>query len=329
VQSVVSSSIGGETIGQTVEGLARYPISIRYPRELRGSIEDLRNLPVVTPSLQQITLGTVADIRVSEGPPMLRSENGRPVTWIYVDGRGRPLTSIVGDLQKAVARQVKLPPGISVVYTGQFEFLQRAEARLKIVIPVTLLIIFLLLYATFRRLDEAALIMATLPFALAGGIWLLWLLGHNLSVAGGVGFIALAGVSAEFGVIMLLYLKQSWDTRIANGRTDEADLLDAIREGAVLRVRPKAMTVAVIIAGLVPIMVGAGTGSEVMQRIAAPMVGGMITAPLLSMFVVPAVYLLLRRRQLREKHAGYQFRKRLSMADPKGRFIKWLSWVRQ
>lgn len=195
------------------------------------------------------------------------------------------------------AREVKLPAAYSVTWSGQFEYLERATEKLKIVVPATLLIIFVLLYLIFKRFDEAALIMATLPFALAGGIWLLWALGHNLSVASGVGFIALAGVSAEFGVIMLLYLKQSWESRVRAGNDTQEDLLDAIREAAVMRVRPKAMTVAVIIAGLVPIMFGTGTGSEVMQRIAAPMVGGMITAPLLSMFVVPAVYLLLRRQR--------------------------------
>jgi Cu(I)/Ag(I) efflux system membrane protein CusA/SilA len=184
-----------------------------------------------------------------------------------------------------------------VSWSGQFEFLERATAKLKIAVPFTLLIIFVLLYLTFRRFDEALLIMATLPFALIGGIWLLYLLGYNLSVAGAVGFIALAGVSAEFGVIMLLYLRHAWDDRLAAGRNATPDLLDAIRDGAVLRVRPKAMTVAVILAGLFPIMWGTGTGSEVMQRIAAPMVGGMITAPLLSMFVIPAAYLLLRRRR--------------------------------
>jgi Cu(I)/Ag(I) efflux system membrane protein CusA/SilA len=228
---------------------------------------------------------------------MLKSENARLSGWVYVDVRGRDLTSAVRDMQQAVARQVSLPAGYSVAWSGQFEYLERAAAKLRIVVPATLAIIFVLLYLTFGRLDEAALIMATLPFALAGGAWLLWLLGHNLSVASGVGFIALAGVSAEFGVIMLLYLKQAWQARLDAGRTSEADLVDAIREGAVLRVRPKAMTVAVIVAGLVPALVGAGTGSEIMQRIAAPMVGGMITAPLLSMFVVPAAYLLLRRRR--------------------------------
>jgi Cu(I)/Ag(I) efflux system membrane protein CusA/SilA len=302
VQSVVSSAIGGETIGQTVEGLARYPISVRYPRELRDSIDGLRNLPVLTPSQQQITLGTVADIRVTDGPPMLRSENGRPVTWIYIDGRGASLTTIVGDLQRAIAAKVKLPPGISVSYTGQFEYLQRAIERLKIVVPVTLLIIFLLLYATFRRFDEAALVMGTLPFALTGGLWLLYLLGYDQSVATGVGFIALAGVSAEFGVVMLIYLKQALAER--GPVPDECDVKAAVREGALLRVRPKAMTVAVILAGLFPILIGTGTGSEVMSRIAAPMIGGMLTAPLLSMLVLPAAYLLLRRPRKARRDAN-------------------------
>jgi Cu(I)/Ag(I) efflux system membrane protein CusA/SilA len=299
VQSVVSSAIGGDNIGETVEGLQRFPINVRYPREVRDSVEKLRELPVLTERGAQIRLGDVATIRIDDGPPMLKSENARLSGWVYVDIRGRDLSSAVREMQRLVASQVALPAGYSVSWSGQFEYLGRASAKLKVVVPMTLLIIFVLLYLTFQRVDEAALIMATLPFALAGGIWLLWALGHNLSVASGVGFIALAGVSAEFGVIMLLYLKQAWEARLANGVADEAGLLDAIREGAVLRVRPKAMTVAVIIGGLVPVMIGSGTGSEVMQRIAAPMVGGMITAPLLSMFVVPAVYLLMRRRTIR------------------------------
>ncbi len=298
VQAVVSGAIGGEVIGQTVEGLARYPINVRYPREIRDSLEDLINLPVLTPSRAQITLGTVADVRITNGPPMLRSENGRPATWVYVDGRGRALTEIVGDLQRAVAEKVKLPPGISIAYTGQFEFLGRATQRLKIVVPATLLIIFALLYATFRRWDEAALIMATLPFALTGGVWLLYLLGYNQSVATGVGFIALAGVSAEFGVVMLIYLKHA----LAEHKPENVDI--AVREGALLRVRPKAMTVAVILAGLFPILIGTGTGSEVMSRIAAPMVGGMLTAPLLSMLIIPAAYLLMRRPKTQVQHQG-------------------------
>jgi Cu(I)/Ag(I) efflux system membrane protein CusA/SilA len=298
VQSVIAAAVGGENVGETVEGLQRFPINVRYPREVRDSLEKLRALPLVTGAGAQVRLGDVAAIRIDDGPPMLKSENARLSGWVYVDVRGRDLKSAVTDMQQAVARQVRLPAGYSVSWSGQFEYLERAAAKLRVVVPVTLAIIFLLLYLTFGRFDEAALIMATLPFALAGGAWLLWLLGHNLSVASGVGFIALAGVSAEFGVIMLLYLKQAWAARLDEGRRSEADLVDAIREGAVLRVRPKAMTVAVIIAGLVPAMVGAGTGSEIMQRIAAPMVGGMITAPLLSMFVVPAAYLLLRRRRI-------------------------------
>ncbi|GJI93590.1 cation transporter [Duganella caerulea] len=303
VQSLVSSAIGGDNIGETVEGLQRFPINVRYPREVRDSVEKLRDLPMLTARGAQIRLGDVAAIRIVDGPPMLKSENARLSGWVYVDIRGRDLSAAVREMQQRVASQVALPAGYSVSWSGQFEYLERATAKLKVVVPMTLLIIFLLLYLTFKRIDEAALIMATLPFALAGGIWLLWALGHNLSVASGVGFIALAGVSAEFGVIMLLYLKHAWEARLARGACGEADLLEAIREGAVLRVRPKAMTVAVIIAGLVPVMIGSGTGSEVMQRIAAPMVGGMITAPLLSMFVVPAAYLLMRRRSLRGRKA--------------------------
>ena len=291
-----SAAIGGDNIGETIEGLQRFPINLRYPREIRDSVEELRQLPILTERGAQIRLGDVTDIRINDGPPMLKSENARLSGWVYIDIRGRSLTSVVHDMQRAVAQEVKLPAGYSIAWSGQFEYLERATAKLKIVVPATLLIIFVLLYLTFGRFDEALLIMATLPFALAGGIWLLWALGYNLSVASGVGFIALAGVSAEFGVIMLLYLKNAWEDRLAEGKNSAADLLDAIREGAVLRVRPKAMTVAVVIAGLLPVMIATGTGSEIMQRIAAPMVGGMITAPLLSMFVVPVVYLLLRRR---------------------------------
>jgi Cu(I)/Ag(I) efflux system membrane protein CusA/SilA len=244
----------------------------------------------------------VATVVINDGPPMLKSENARPSGWVYIDVRGRDLASVAGDLRAAVAKEVKLEPGMSVGYSGQFEYLERANARLKVVVPATLLIIFVLLYLTFGRVDEAVLIMATLPFALIGGVWLLYLMGYQLSVATGVGFIALAGVAAEFGVIMLLYLKHALRDRLAAGAAASHKVVeDAIREGAVQRVRPKAMTVAVILAGLVPIVWGSGTGSEVMSRIAAPMLGGMVTAPLLSLFVVPAVYALLRRP--RTKHS--------------------------
>ena len=297
VQDIVSGAIGGETIGETVEGTARYPINVRYPRELRDSLEGLRALPIFTPSGQQITLGTVAQIEVTEGPPMLKTENARPSTWVYVDVRDRDLSSVVADLQAAVTKEVKLPPGVSIAYSGQFEYLERAAERLKIVVPATLVIIFILLYLTFGRFDEALLIMGTLPFALTGGFWLLYLMGFDQSVSTGVGFIALAGLSAEFGVVMLIYLKHALKDRGPD--PDREQVEEAVREGALLRVRPKAMTVAVILGGLFPILIGHGAGSEIMTRIAAPVIGGMITAPLLSMLVIPAGYLLLRRRKSR------------------------------
>jgi Cu(I)/Ag(I) efflux system membrane protein CusA/SilA len=281
-----------------VEGLQRFPISVRYPRELRDSLGDLRQLPIVTDSGAQITLGTVATLAVADGPPMLRSENARLSGWVYVDLRGRDLQSAVEEMRNVVAQGVKIPAGYSISWSGQFEYLERAKARLQVVVPFTLLVIFVLLYLIFRRFDEAALIMATLPFAAIGGAWFVYLLGHAVSVATAVGFIALAGVAAEFGVVMLLYLKHAWEARLA--RDPQAgidDLHDAVREGAVLRVRPKIMTVSVILAGLLPIMWSHGTGSEVMQRIAAPMIGGMLSAPLISMFVIPAAFALLRARR--------------------------------
>ena len=290
VQSIVSAAIGGDNIGETIEGLQRFPINLRYPREVRDSVERIRSLPVLTERGAQLRLADIAEVGVSDGPPMLKSENARLSSWIYVDLHGRDLSSAVREMQKAVAEQVKLPPGYSVSWSGQFEYLERASAKLKIVVPAVLLIILVLLYLAFKRFDDALLIMVTLPFSLVGGFWLMYLLGYHMSVASAVGFIALGGVAAEFGVVMLIYLKSALDS----GRHDS--LLAAIDEGAVQRVRPKAMTVAVIIAGLLPIMLGGGTGSEIMQRIAAPMVGGMVTAPLLSMFVIPAAYYLMRRR---------------------------------
>ncbi len=298
VQAIVAGAIGGAMAGETVEGLARFPINVRYPRELRDTPEKLRQLPFVTVDGQLITLGTVASVTLTDGPPMLKSENARLASWVYVDVRGRDLASVADDLRRAVAEQVALEPGISVAYSGQFEYMQRANERLRVVVPATLLIVFVLLYLTFRRFDEALLIMATLPFALTGGVWFLWAMDYHLSIATGVGFIALAGVAAEFGVVMLLYLKHALADRLARGLAPTPAVVDdAIREGAVLRVRPKAMTVAVILAGLVPIVWSSGTGSEVMSRIAAPMLGGMVTAPLLSLLVVPAAYALLRRQK--------------------------------
>ncbi|EIX9050095.1 efflux RND transporter permease subunit [Klebsiella oxytoca] len=295
LQSVVASVVGGDNIGETIEGRERYPINVRYPREMRDSLQKLRDLPVVTSSGAQVTLAELADIAITDGPPMLKSENARLSDWIYVDIRGRDLKSAVDEMQREVSKQVRLPDGISLTWSGQYEYLERATAKLKIVLPFTLMIISILLYVTFGRVKDALLIMGTLPFSLIGGVWLLWLLGYNLSVAAAVGFIALAGVAAEFGVIMVLYLNQALAKR--RGELNDRTLNEAIHEGAVLRVRPKVMTVATIMAGLLPIMWGGGTGSEVMQRIAAPMIGGMITAPLLSMLVIPAVYLLTHRNK--------------------------------
>jgi Cu(I)/Ag(I) efflux system membrane protein CusA/SilA len=296
VQSIVSAAIGGDNIGETVEGLQRFPINVRYPREVRDSVEKLRELSVLTERGAQLRLGDVTSIRIVDGPPMLKSENARLSGWVYIDILGRDLSSAVRDMQQVVAKEVALPAGYSISWSGQFEYFERALAKLKIVVPFTLLIIFVLLYLTFRRFDEALLIMTTLPFALVGGFWLMYFLGYNMSIASAVGFIALGGVAAEIGVVMLVYLNQAVAERQARGALEnESDLVEAMIAGAALRVRPIAMTVAVIIAGLLPIMWGSGTGSEVMRRIAAPMVGGMITAPLLSMFVVPATFLLLLR----------------------------------
>ena len=298
LNQVIAAAVGGINITRTVEGLERYPVNLRFPRERRDDLEKLRELPLVTPTGAQIPLARVAEVRIVDGPPMLKSENARLNGWTFVDIRNVDLGSYVARARQAVAENVSLPAGYSVTWSGQYEYMLRANARLSQVVPLTLVIIFVLLYLTFRRTGEALLVMASLPFALVGGFWLIFLLGYNLSVAVGVGFIALAGVAAEFGVVMLVYLDNSLKAREAQGPVTEAILQDAIMEGAVLRVRPKAMTVATIVAGLLPIFLGTGTGSEVMSRIAAPMVGGMITAPLLSLFVIPAVYYVWKRRHL-------------------------------
>ena len=307
IQSVVSTAVGGDNVGEVIAGRERFPINIRYPREVRDSLENLRDLPVLTDRGAQIRLGDVSDIRVADGPPMIRSENARLSGYVYVDIRNVDLQSAVQAMQHAVAEKVQLPPGYSIAWSGQFEYLERAAEKLRTVIPVTLVVIFVLLFLTFNSAADALLLMSTVPFALVGGFWLIWILGHAVSVATSVGFIALAGVAAEFGVVMLLYLKGALNRRLELGEPlTEGTLIEAIREGAVLRVRPKAMTVAVVLAGLIPIMVGHGAGSEVMQRIAAPMVGGMVTAPILSMFVIPAAWFLLQRRHLR-KHARFPY----------------------
>ena len=304
VQRLIATVVGGRPIAQTIEGRERYPVVVRYPRSQRDSIAELARLPLVAPNGVQLNLAQVADLSFTTGPPMLKSDNGQLTSYVYVDVAGRDLGSVVEDLQRVVAEEVQLPAGYSIAWSGQYEYLARAAERLRAVVPATLLIVFVLIYLVFRRFAEAAIIMLSLPFALVGGLWLVWLLGHAVSVATLIGFIALAGVAAEFGIIMLPYLRQAWEHRLAaDPDAGEAELDAAIREGAVQRVRPKAMTVAVILAGLLPILVGGGAGSEVMQRIAAPMVGGMLTAPLLSMLVIPAAYRWLRRRELARIHS--------------------------
>ncbi|WP_454830823.1 efflux RND transporter permease subunit [Pseudoxanthomonas wuyuanensis] len=303
VQRLIATVVGGEAVAETIEGRERYPVVVRYPRSIRDSPAALARLPLIAPGGVQLTLGQVADLAFSEGPPMLRSDDARLSNYVYVDVAGRDLGSVVADLQREVGKQVELPPGYAVGWSGQYEYLRRASERLRVVVPATLAIIFGLIYLVFRRASEAAIIMLSLPFALVGGLWLIWAMGHAVSVATLIGFIALAGVAAEFGIIMLLYLRQAWERQLSlNPDAGPAELDAAIRDGAVQRVRPKAMTVAVILAGLLPILLGGGAGAEVMQRIAAPMVGGMLSAPLLSMLVIPAAYRLLRRRQLLRRH---------------------------
>ncbi|MCW9048510.1 MAG: efflux RND transporter permease subunit, partial [Gammaproteobacteria bacterium] len=306
VHDVVSTALGGMQVSQSVEGLERYPINVRYPRDVRDSLGMLRNLPVVTPSGARISLSEVAGIKVEDGPAVIKSENARPNGWTFVDIEGRDLGSYVSEAQKVVAEKVKIPAGYSIAWSGQYEYMVRAKQRLLAVVPVTLGIIILLLYLNFRKISEVALIMGTLPMALIGGFWLLYLLDYNMSVAVGVGFIALAGVSVEIGVIMLVYLNQALQPYIDRAKQEKrnltkAELRSAVEEGALLRVRPIMMTVATIVVGLLPIMLGSGTGSEVMRRIAAPMVGGMVSATVLTLVVLPSVFLLMKEASIIKK----------------------------
>jgi len=301
VQDVVRSAVGGMNVTQTVEGLERYPVNLRYPQRVRDSVEQLRLLPIVTPQGARIALADVADVRVVDGPPVIKSENARLNGWIYVDISGRDLGSYVAEAQRVVAAKIELPTGYSLAWSGQYEYMVRAQERLALVGPVTLAIIALLLYINFRRFPEVAIILGTLPMALIGGLWLLYWLDYELSVAVGVGFIALAGVAVEIGVVMLVYLnlairRHMADAKAAGRPLTVDDVQQAVIDGALLRVRPIMMTVAAIIAGLLPIMLGSGTGSEVMRRIAAPMVGGMVSATVLTLIVIPALFLLWRSR---------------------------------
>jgi Cu(I)/Ag(I) efflux system membrane protein CusA/SilA len=303
IQEIIETAIGGMNVTQTVEGRERYPVNLRYPREIRDSLEKLQLLPIVTMSGAVIPLSEVASVAITEGPDMIRSENARLNGWVYVDITGRDLGSYVKEAQQIVNQQIKLPAGYSIAWSGQYEYLERAKERLSIVAPFTLAIIFLLLFLNFRRFSEVIIILSTLPLALVGGVWLLYLLGYHLSVAVGVGFIALAGVAVEIGVVMLVYLNHALEKQqqiaAQEKRTlTKEDIREAIINGALLRVRPIMMTVLAIIGGLLPIMFLGGTGSEVMRRIAAPMMGGMVSATLLTLIVIPAVYLLCKQHKL-------------------------------
>jgi len=306
VQDIIMSAVGGMNITTTVEGLERYPVNLRYKAELRDSPEKLRRIFVPTPTGAQVPITQLADIEIVKGPPSIKSENARKNAWIYVDLRGIDVGSYVKMAQEAVREKLKLPSGYSIVWSGQYEYLQRARQRLMIVVPMTLLIIFLLLYLNFKNVTESLIVMLSVPFSLTGGLWLMYLLGYHMSVAVGVGFIALAGVAAETGVVMLIYLDQSYKKfKEKYGDTfNRQHLYEAIEEGAALRVRPKMMTVVAIMAGLMPIMWSHGTGSEVMKRIAAPMVGGMVSATILTLIVVPAIYGLWKGWHLKntQKH---------------------------
>ncbi|WP_120499107.1 efflux RND transporter permease subunit [Roseovarius sp. EL26] len=314
VQQVVQTAIGGQTIAESVEGLERFPINLRYPRDWRDSPDRLANLPMVTPSGAHIPLSAVADIKLVDGPGMIRSENARRTGFVFIDIAGRDLGGYVTEARAHVAKTVELPPGYSLSWSGQYEYIERVQEKLSIVAPATLLIIVLMLFLAFNRVTEVAIIMLALPVALAGGVWLIWYLGFAISVAVLVGFIALAGVAVETAIVMLLYLNLAWDKRVQAARAEgrslvRDDIEEAVFEGALLRLRPKLMTVATIFAGLIPIMYGTGTGSEVMQRIAAPMIGGMATATILTLFVIPAIFVIWKRVSLRKTN-------RLMASDP-------------
>jgi Cu(I)/Ag(I) efflux system membrane protein CusA/SilA len=311
VQDVLLTAVGGMNITETVEGLERYPVNLRYPQDVRDSIEELRQLPIVTPSGAQIALAEVATLRIENGPAMIQSENARPNGWIYVDIAGRDVGSYVADAQQRVAQHIKLPAGYAISWSGQFEYMLRAKQQLMLVVPVTLAMIVLLLYVNFRNFTQVLMIMAALPLALMGGFWLLYFLDYNLSVAVWVGFIALAGLAAEIGVVKLVYLNLAWADVVAQAQAENraltlADLQRAIIKGALQRVRPIAMTAATILAGLLPVMLGSGTGSEVMRRIAAPIVGGVSSSVLLIMIVLPALFLLWKRKEVKWKTSPHE-----------------------
>lgn len=301
VQEVLASAVGGMNVGHTVEGLERYPINVRYPRELRASLEALRAVLVDSPMGHQIPLGQLADLRHVKGPPVIKSEGAKPNAWIYVDVDDSDIGGYVRRAKEAIDATVELPTGYSIVYSGQFEYMERAAERLRLIVPITILLVFFLLYLNFKSLTESLLVMSLLPFALTGGVWLLWALDYDLSVAVGVGFIALAGVAAETGVVMIVYIRQAVDALSSEGAPapSEDDIHEAVLYGAAERVRPKMMTVCAIVAGLLPIMWSSGTGASVMKRIAAPMIGGMASSTILTLFAMPVLYGAVERWRLR------------------------------
>jgi Cu(I)/Ag(I) efflux system membrane protein CusA/SilA len=301
VQQTIMAGVGGVTVTETVEGRERYSVNVRYARELRDDPDAIRRVLVATPSGAQVPLGQLADVRFAAGPPMIKSDNAQLSSVVYVDVRGRDIGGYVEEARALLAERVELPTGYRLEWSGQFEAMERANRTLRIVVPITLGIILLLLYVNFRSIAESLIVMLSLPFALVGSVWMLWALDYNLSVAVWVGIIALAGVAAETGVVMLVFLDHAWEKRVRDGRNQVADLRDAILEGAVERVRPKLMTVFAIIAGLLPILWGSGAGSTVMKRIAAPMVGGMVTSTILTLVVVPALYAIWRERQIKHQ----------------------------
>jgi Cu(I)/Ag(I) efflux system membrane protein CusA/SilA len=311
VQRAVASALGGEAVTTTVEGRERYSVNVRYPRDFRSDPRAIAS-DILVPTLRggMLPLGELAEVKLTQGPTSIRTENAQLAEYVYVDFRGRDLAGYVEDAQRAVRDKVTLPAGTYLVWSGQFEYLERAEAKLKIVVPATLMLIFVLLYLNFGRIAETLIVMLSLPFALVGGLWLVWWMGFNLSVAVAVGFIALAGVAAETGVVMLIYLDQALAERrarcAAEGRAfTREDLRLAIMAGAVERVRPKMMTVTAIVAGLLPILWNEGTGSEVMQRIAVPMIGGMASSTVLTLLVIPAIYGLVKGLQLKARKGAF------------------------
>jgi Cu(I)/Ag(I) efflux system membrane protein CusA/SilA len=317
VKRAMIGAVGGMPAGETVEGRVRYSVLVRYPRGLRDTPEKIAGTLVATPSGAQVALGELASIAVVQGPPLIKSENAYLNNVVYVDVRGRDIGGYVGEAKRLLERKLELPPVYRLEWSGQYEAMERANRKLTLVVPITLAIIFLLLFFEFGSVAEASIVMLSLPFSLVGGVWLMWALDYNLSIATGIGFIALAGVAAETGVVMLIYLDQAYRERRAEGRLrSRGDVDAAVEQGAVGRVRPKMMTVTAIIAGLVPILWSTGTGADVMKRIAAPMVGGMVSSTLLTLVVIPAIYSLWKERELRREVTNQRLRRSPAAAPP-------------